>query len=169
MQIGKITIGSLGDWTPTPGSVISWQPTNEAREKALHAPATSVPVSYMQAQHLRNYHERASAGLGFSRQIIATCEVPGQCDVPAMDHAVNTYLRRHDTFRSRFEHAENGEFIRHTMSDPADIEFAPLSHGQMTVDEIIRWNGGASPSGSSRAMAISRSLPPWIMFTGMRR
>ncbi|OBH90625.1 condensation domain-containing protein [Mycobacterium sp. E2733] len=136
MRIGKITIGSLDDWTLTPGSVTSWHPTAAASEKVRQAPVSSVPVSYMQGQHLRNYCERAAAGLNFSRQIIATCEVPGTCDVSAMDHAVNTYLRRHDTFRSWFEHTGSGEFVRHTTSDPADIEFAPVDFGQMTVDEI---------------------------------
>jgi mycolipenoyl-CoA---2-(long-chain-fatty acyl)-trehalose mycolipenoyltransferase / long-chain-acyl-CoA---trehalose acyltransferase len=136
LRIGKITIGSLADWTLTPGSVTSWHPTTAATEKVRRAPASSVPVSYMQGQHLRNYCERTGAGLGFSRQIIATCEVPGTCDVAAMDHAVNEYLRRHDTFRSWFEHTGDGEFIRHTISDPADIEFEPIDHGTMTVDEI---------------------------------
>ena len=69
----------------------------------------------MQHQHLRNYHERTAAGLNFSRQIIASCEVAGQCDISAMDHAVNTYLRRHDTFRSWFEHTGDGEFVRHAL------------------------------------------------------
>ena len=105
-------------------------------EKARQAPASSVPVSYMQGQHLRNYHERTTAGLDFSRQIIAACEVPGQCDISAMNHAVNAYLRRHDTFRSWFDHTGNGEFIRHTISDPADIEFTPIDHGKRTVEEI---------------------------------
>ncbi len=136
MRIGNITIGSLGDWTPTRGSVISWHPTTAAAEKVRQAPASSVPVSYMQGQHLRNYHERTAAGLDFSRQIIATCEVPGQCDISAMNHAVNAYLRRHDTFRSWFDHTGDGEFVRHTISDPADIEFTPIDHGKMTVDEV---------------------------------
>ena len=87
MRIGKITIGSLDDWTLTPGSVISWHPTTAATEKARQAPVSSVPVSYMQGQHLRNYLRTDAAGLDFSRQIIATCEVPGQCDIAAMDHA----------------------------------------------------------------------------------
>ncbi|OBK49044.1 condensation domain-containing protein [Mycobacterium kubicae] len=136
MQIGQITIGSLGDWKPMPGSVISWHPTPQAREKARQAPVSPVPVSYMQSQHLRNYHERTAAGLNFSRQIIATCEVPGTCDVSAMDHAVNAYLRRHDTFRSWFEHTGDGQFIRHSIDDPADIEFTAIDHGEMTADEI---------------------------------
>ncbi len=95
-----------------------------------------MPISYMQGQHLRNYSERTAAGLNFSRQIIASCEVAGQCDISAMDHAVNAYLRRHDTFRSWFEQTADGEFIRHAINDPADIEFVPIDHGNMTVDEI---------------------------------
>jgi len=136
LRIGKITIGSLDDWTLTPGAVTSWHPTQMALAKVRQAPVSSVPVSYMQGQHLRNYHERTSAGLDFSRQIIATCEVPGQCDISAMDEALNAYLRRHDTFRSWFEHTGDSEFIRHTLSDPVDIEFAPRTHGQMTADEV---------------------------------
>jgi len=136
LRIGKITVGSLDEWTLSPGTVISWHPTAAATEKARQAAVSSVPVSYMQAQHLRNYCERTAAGLNFSRQIIASCEVPGQCDVSAMDHALNAYLRRHDTFRSWFEEAGNGEFIRHEITDPADIEFAPVDHGTMTADEI---------------------------------
>lgn len=136
MRIGTITIGSLDEWTLAPGSVTSWHPAAAAAEKARQAPASSVPVSYMQSQHLRNYCERTAAGLNFSRQIIASCDVPGQCDISAMDHALNAYLRRHDTFRSWFEHAGNGEFIRHSITDPADIEFEPIDHGNMTIAEI---------------------------------
>lgn len=136
MRIGKITIGSLDDWTLTPGSVTSWHPTAAAAEKARQAPVSSVPVSYMQGQHLRNYRDRTAAGLNFSRQIIATCEVAGTCDIAAMNHAVNAYLRRHDTFRSWFEDTGGGEFVRHTIGDPAAIEFAPVEHGAMTAEEI---------------------------------
>lgn len=136
MRIGKITIGSLENWTLTPGLVTSWHPTDVALAKVRQAPVSSVPVSYMQGQHLRNYHERTAAGLDFSRQIIATCEVPGRCDISAMNEALNAYLRRHDTFRSWFEHTGNGEFVRHTISDPTDIEFAPRKHGHMTADEV---------------------------------
>lgn len=136
LRIGKITIGSLDEWTVTPGSVVSWHPTAVASEKARQAPVSSVPVSYMQRQHLRNYCDRAAAGLNFSRQIIATCDVSGICDVKAMNHAVNAYLRRHDTFRSWFERTADGGFVRHTMTDPADIEFTPIDHGRLTVDEI---------------------------------
>ncbi|MDT5337016.1 MAG: mycolipenoyl-CoA---2-(long-chain-fatty acyl)-trehalose mycolipenoyltransferase [Mycobacterium sp.] len=136
MRIGKITIGALNEWSLTPGSVTSWHPTAAAQEIARSAPVSSVPVSYMQHQHLRNYSERAAAGLNFSRQIIASCDVAGQCDISAMDHAVNAYLRRHDTFRSRFESTGDGGFVRHAIDDPAVIEFVPVEQGHLTVDEI---------------------------------
>ena len=136
LRIGKITVGALDEWSLSPGSVTSWHPTAAAQEKARKAPVSSVPISYMQRQHLRNYCERTAAGLNFSRQIIASCDVAGQCDISAMDHAVNAYLRRHDTFRSWFEQTGDGDFIRHAIDDPADIEFVPIDHGHMTVDEI---------------------------------
>ncbi|MBS9534282.1 acyltransferase [Mycobacterium sp. M1] len=136
MRIGEITIGALDEWVLTPGTVISWRPTATALDKARQAPVSPVPVSYMQRQHLRNYHEQTAAGLGFSRQIIASCELPGQCDVAAMNHALNAYLRRHDTFRSWFEDTGDGEFVRRSLSDPADIEFVPVDHGEMTVEQI---------------------------------
>lgn len=127
LRIGTITVGALDEWTLNAGTVTSWHPTPAATEKARQAPVSSVPVSYMQTQHLRNYYERNNAGLNFSRQIIASCDVPGNCDIAAMNHALNAYLRRHDTFRSWFERTDDGEFIRHSISDPADIEFAPCN------------------------------------------
>ncbi len=136
LRIGKITVGALDEWSLIPGSVTSWHPTAAAQQKARRAPVSSVPVSYMQGQHLRNYSQRTAAGQTFSRQIIASCEVGGRCDIAAMDHAVNTYLRRHDTFRSWFEQVCDGEFVRHTIVDPNDIEFEPIDHGHMTVEEI---------------------------------
>ena len=136
MRIGKITVGGLDEWTLSPGSVTSWHPTAAAQAKVKQAPVSPVPVSYMQGQHLRNYCERDAAGLNFSRQIIASCDVPGTCDIAAMDHALNAYLRRHDTFRSWFAQTDDGEFIRHSITDPDVIEFAPIDHGHMTVDQI---------------------------------
>ncbi|MEX3651215.1 condensation domain-containing protein [Mycolicibacterium fortuitum] len=136
MRIGKITVGALDEWSLRPGSVTSWHPTAAAQETAKRAPVSSVPVSYMQSQHLRNCSRRKAAGLNFSRQIIASCEVAGQCDISAMDHAVNTYLRRHDTFRSWFKEGDDGQFIRHSIENPDDIEFVPVDQGNLSADEI---------------------------------
>ncbi len=135
MQIGKITVGTVDDWSPSAGVLISWHPTQAAKEKALAAPVSPVPVSFMQAQHIRGVYHQDAAGLDYSRQIIATCEVPGQCDISAMNHAINAYLRRHDTYRSWFEYDGDGEIGRRTMVDPEDIEFEPVNHGEMSAED----------------------------------
>ncbi|MCT7658839.1 condensation domain-containing protein [Mycobacterium deserti] len=136
MRIGKVTVGSIDDWTPSPGVVTSWHATPAAVEKARRAPVSSVPVSYMQAQHIRGWCNQIASGLDYSRQIVATCEVPGQCDISAMNHALNAYLRRHDTYRSWFEYTGAGDVVRHTLIDPADVEFEPITHGEMTIDDL---------------------------------
>lgn len=136
MRIGEITIGSLDEWALAPGAVIAWRPTAISQERAQYAPASSVPVSYMQRQHLQNYYDQTSAGRTFSRQIIASCKIIGKCDISAMGRALNAYLRRHDTFRSWFERTDDGRFIRHSIIDPNDIEFAPVDHGILTAAEI---------------------------------
>ena len=135
MQIGKITVGTIDDWAPTPGGVISWHPTSAAVANARLAPVSDVPVSYMQAQHIRGVYEQDAAGLDYSRQIIATCEVPGQCDIAAMNVAINAYLRRHDTYRSWFEYAGDGDIIRRSIADPAEVEFEPVDQGEMTAED----------------------------------
>ncbi|MDT5008396.1 MAG: mycolipenoyl-CoA---2-(long-chain-fatty acyl)-trehalose mycolipenoyltransferase [Mycobacterium sp.] len=138
MRIGNVTVGSIDDWTPTPGVVTSWHATLAARERALRAPVSSVPVSYMQAQHVRGHYERITAGLDYSRQIIATCEVPGRCDISAMNQALNAYLRRHDTYRSWFEYTGTGDIVRRRMTDPADVEFGPIDHGEMAAEDLYK-------------------------------
>ena len=72
-----------------------------------------------------------------ARLIIPGWDVPGQCDVRAMTHVINAYLRRHDTFHSWFEFAEStdggpGQIVRHTVANPRDIKFVATEHGEMT-------------------------------------
>ncbi|OMC30102.1 condensation domain-containing protein [Mycobacterium colombiense] len=136
MRIGNITIGSIGDWELSSGPVTSWHPTAASLEAARQAPVSSVPATYMQTQHLRGYYERTAAGLDYSRLLVATCEIPGQCDIDVMSFALNAYLRRHDTYRSWFEYNGTGDIVRHIIDDPADIEFAPTMHGEMTIEEL---------------------------------
>jgi len=135
LQIGTITVGTIDDWAPSPGVVTSWHPTSAAVGKARLAPVSEVPVSYMQAQHIRGVYQQDAAGLDYSRQIIATCEVPGQCDLGAMNVAINAYLRRHDTYRSWFEYAGTGDIVRRSITDSADIEFEPVDQGEMTAED----------------------------------
>ena len=58
----------------------------------------------MQAQHIRGYDDQKAKGLDYSRLMIVSCDAPGRCDIRAMSYVINAHLRRHDTYRSRFEY-----------------------------------------------------------------
>ncbi|OBF15113.1 acyltransferase [Mycobacterium kubicae] len=136
MRVGPLAVGTLLDWEPTAGKTISWEPTPAAVASARQAPVSNVPVSYMQAQHIRGYCEQQKKGLDYSRLMIVSCDQPGQCDVRAVNYIINAHLRRHDTYRSWFEYTDAGEIIRHTMAEPADIEFVPVSRGELTLEQL---------------------------------
>jgi non-ribosomal peptide synthetase component F len=90
----------------------------------------------MQAQHIRGYVEQKAKGLDYSRLMIISSDQPGQCEIRAVNYVVNTHLRRHDTYRSWFEYTDDGQIIRRTLADPADIEFVPVQHGKLTLAQI---------------------------------
>ena len=118
-----------------------WHPSPAALAKARQAPISAVPASYMQAEHLRSYREYAARGLDMSRLVIAAWDIPGQCDIRAMTYVINAHLRRHDTYRSWFEYTDAEHIVRRTIDDPADIEFVPTKHGEMTPAECRACTG----------------------------
>jgi len=136
LRVGPIALGSLVDWEPKTGRTVSWQPSAASREKASHAQVSQVPVSYMQAQHIRGYIEQKAKGLDYSRLMIVSSDVPGHCDIRAANYVVNAHVRRHDTYRSWFEHTGDGQLVRRTLPDSEDIEFLPVEHGELTLGEI---------------------------------
>jgi 2-O-sulfo trehalose long-chain-acyltransferase len=129
-------IRTLHDWTPDPGPVICWHASPAAQAKARQAPVSPVPPSYQQAQHLRRYRDHAARGLDMSRLIIFTWDLPGRCDVRAMNYVINAHLRRHDTYHSWFEYQDAEHIFRHTIVDPADIELVPIEHEDMTPADL---------------------------------
>lgn len=136
MRVGPLEVGTLQQWQPVTGSAVSWQPTKACLAKAAQAPLSDVPIGYMQAQHIRGYLTQKAAGLDYSRLMVVSCDSPGQCDIRAMTYVVNTHLRRQDTYRSWFQHTGDGQIVRRALENPADIEFAPVRHGEMTLDEV---------------------------------
>lgn len=132
MFVGALEIVRVTDWSPGSGTVVSWHPTPKSLAKAQAAPESPVPVSYMQAQHLRGFHEFEEKGLDYSRMVMVSWDEPGQCDLRAMSYVINAHLRRHDTYHSWFEYGHAQQIIRHTIADPADIKFVPTKHGQLS-------------------------------------
>jgi hypothetical protein len=67
--------------------------------------------------------------------MVVAWDIAGACDIPAMTAAINAHVRRHDTYHSRFEF-ENGNILRRMIDDPNEIEFAPVSFGNMNPEQI---------------------------------
>jgi hypothetical protein len=131
----KLFVGIVYDWVPEPGRVVYWQASPASLEKARQAPVSDVPVSAMQEAHLRGFSRFAARGLNYARLVIGSGDEPGRCDVRAMSYVINSHLRRHKTYHSWFEYDDAERIVRHTIGDPADIEFVPTRHDHMTPTE----------------------------------
>ncbi|WP_082949992.1 condensation domain-containing protein [Mycobacterium sp. ACS4331] len=140
-----VAFQAIHEWDDAPGVVTSWEPSASTLAKVAAAPVNSVPVSYQQAQHLHAYRDHAAHGRNMARLNIPSWNIQGQCDVRAMTHVINAYLRRHDTFHSWFEHDGGDGFIRHTLENPRDIRFAAKNYGEMTA-EAWRAHALATPN-----------------------
>ncbi|MGC2564264.1 MAG: condensation domain-containing protein [Mycobacterium sp.] len=146
VRVGKLEAATVQDWVPEPGKLVSWQPSPATLTKASQAPISTVPPSYMQVQHLRNYRAYAAQDLEMSRLVITAWDIPGRCDTRAMTHVINTHLRRHDSYRSWFEPTGGEHFVRRTIQKPRDIQFVATEHGEMTT--LAEWRSHllATPS-----------------------
>lgn len=134
-----VAMKPIHDWVGEPGAVTSWHPSRSTLAKVKDAPVSDVPVSYQQAQHLLAYRKHESSGTDMARLNIPSWDIPGRCDVRAMTHVINAYLRRHDTFHSWFEYTESESgapgIVRHTVTNPRDIKFAAVEHGEMSATQ----------------------------------
>ena len=128
-------VGTVYDWAPEAGRIVSWQPSSAALAKARQAPISDVPISAMQEAHLRGFSRYAARGLDYARLVIGSGDEPGRCDVRAMSYVINSHLRRHKTYHSWFEYGDAECIVRHTIVDPADIEFVPIRQDKMTPSE----------------------------------
>ncbi|MBU9764969.1 acyltransferase [Mycobacterium sp. TNTM28] len=130
-----VAFEAIHDWVDAPGTVISWEPSAATLAKVAAAPVSAVPVSYQQAQHLHAYRDHAAHGRSMARLNIPSWNIAGQCDVRAMTHVINAYLRRHDTFHSWFEPDGAGGFVRRTLANARDIKFVPKNLAEMAAEQ----------------------------------
>ena len=130
-----VAMKPIHDWSGESGDVVSWGPSRASVAKVAEAPVSEVPVSYQQEQHLLAFRKHESQGTDMARLNIPAWDVPGRCDIRAMSHVINAYLRRHDTFHSWFEYVDDGSIRRRTVSDPRDIKFVPTKHGEMSATQ----------------------------------
>ncbi|MDH6193820.1 hypothetical protein M2272_000441 [Mycobacterium frederiksbergense] len=130
-----VAMKPIHDWSGEPGEVVSWSPSRASVAKVAEAPVSDVPVSYQQEQHLLTFRKHMAQGTDMARLNTPAWDVPGRCDIRAMTHVINAYLRRHDTFHSWFEYAEDGQVLRRTVENPRDIKFVATKHGEMSASQ----------------------------------
>lgn len=142
-----VAIGSISSWQPGRGPVTTWTASTASREIVARSDRDPLPPSFQQAQHLRTAHFARTVGREVPRLIMAAWDVDGWCDIAAMTEAINTHLRRHDTYHSAFdvEGDDAGIITRRTVQDPALIEFVPTALGFMDEDEIRNHVVAATP------------------------
>ncbi|MDT5117791.1 MAG: hypothetical protein QOE30_3530 [Mycobacterium sp.] len=128
-------LGTVDDWTAE-GTVVSWCPTATTHASAAEAQSHPAPVSYQQSHHLQYYQHQVGRGRDIPRLCIGTWEIAGTCDIDAMTHAVNSHVRRHDTYHDRFAFRDNGKIHRYVIAEPGIITLAPTDLGRMTPPEI---------------------------------
>lgn len=124
-----VDFGAIHDWTPEPGTVVSWHAEPETLAIARSAPYDDAPPSFQQEEHVREFTEHQARGLDMARLCYGIWDIPGQCDITAMTTAINSHIRRHDTYHSWFQVDSHGELVRRTIADPNDISFAPEACG----------------------------------------
>src|ERR1700755_1977876 len=129
------SLGPIHSWQPAPGEVTTWTASPAARESAKRANRSELPPSFQQANHLRGAFYGKALGRDLPRLMVVAWDIPGVCDIAMMTEAVNTHVRRHDTYRSAFEF-ENGNVLRRTIDDPDEIEFVPVLYGDMDQEQI---------------------------------
>ena len=134
----------LHDWSGPPATLTLWRPSSASMEHARRAPASSIPPSYEQEQHLRSYRACELRRWEMARLLIVVWEETGRCDFRAMSHVVAAHLRRHDTYHSWFEE-RGGVIERHVLADPQSIEMEFVTIGEV-VAEDWRKHVAATPS-----------------------
>ena len=130
-----VALGPITSWEPADGPVTTWTASDASRDIMANADRDSLPPSFQQASHLRSAFEGRALGRPQPRLMVVSWDIRGTCDIAAMTTAINTHVRRHDTYHSAFGF-ENGNIIRRTVSDPEQIEFVPFPYGEMTEGDI---------------------------------
>lgn len=127
-------VGPIASWNPGQGQVITSSVAPRTRQAMRTAPVDPLPPSAQQTPHLWAAHAVAAAGRDMPRLVIAAWDIRGKCDIAAMTGAINSHIRRHDTYRSSFE-IVGGRIRRRTLESPDLLELTPAAMGFMTSDQ----------------------------------
>ncbi|WP_343294195.1 condensation domain-containing protein [Rhodococcus sp. JG-3] len=131
-----VAFGLIDEWKPAPGPLTTWSPTVASRAAAAAAPVHPAPPSHIQQAYLEAAYRNRGSSFRFSRLCLVTFKIEGTLDRTAMGRAFNTFVTRHDSFRSWFSTTAEGS-TRHLV-DVADIALEATDFGTPADSEAIR-------------------------------
>lgn len=130
-----VGLGTINEWQPPHGMVTTWAASPAARAAARTAPRSNLAPSYQREQHLRSALAAQEAGQNLPRLMVVAWEIPGACNIGAMTAAINSHMRRHDSYHDWFEF-DGAAFHRRRIDDPEVITFDPIEVGPMDTEQI---------------------------------
>ncbi|RUP06689.1 MAG: acyltransferase [Mycobacterium sp.] len=130
-----VGLGTINEWRPPHGLVTTWTATPAARAAARTAPHSTLAPSYQREQHLRSALAAREAGHTLPRLMVVAWDIAGTCDIGAMTAAINTHVRRHDSYHDWFEF-DGAAILRRRIENPDVIAFHPVQFGRMGTEQI---------------------------------
>lgn len=125
----------LREWSGPPGTMVQWLPDAATLASVHRAPASPIPPSFEQEQHLHTYRACQLHRQEMVRLVIVTWRMPGQCERSAMTQVINAHLRRHDTYHSWFRYQDDGSIVRHVIDEAASLHFVATEVGEVSAPE----------------------------------
>ena len=131
-----VAFGLIDEWTPTPGSLTTWSPSEASRAAAAAAPVHPARPSHIQQAYLEAAYRNRGSSFRFSRLCLVTFRIEGKLDVAAMGRAFTAFVKRHDSFSSWFEVTAESS-VRHRV-DVEDIVLEATPFGMPSDSAAIR-------------------------------
>lgn len=113
---------AIGEWKPSPGRTVTFEPTARCREAAERAAEYRGPITFLTRNHVRTEAGARRRAAPYRSFIGSTREVMGCLDTDALTRALVAFVCRHDVLRMWFE--SDGSDVRARLVPPDDIEFA---------------------------------------------
>ena len=123
-------------WTPAPGTLLEWHPSPASAARAMAAPTSPGPLTFLQENHLRSCHATAAEGGEHKAYLGAATEVDGEIDTAALSRALRTLVLRHEGLRTWFR--TDITQVTRMLVVPDAVEFEASTVGAFTTDTEFR-------------------------------
>ncbi|MFT4127139.1 MAG: condensation domain-containing protein [Gordonia sp. (in: high G+C Gram-positive bacteria)] len=113
---------AAADWSPAPGRILEWRPTESTLAAAAAAPPHPVGPSFLQRDHINGVLAQRAQGREHRGFTCSALTVDEDLDESRMTQAITGFLCAHEGLRSSFTIAD-GQIVRYVLA-AADIGLA---------------------------------------------